>query len=173
MIIDSTYFINDISLPTDEGNYLNKLNYWITKVEKKILIDCLGYELWSLFNAELPTPTTARYTAILDGAEYTNSNGYLDYWNGLANTDKESFLAYFTYFYYVKNAQKSASGQGTTSNLFENADKADPSELLKTAYNSGYDLYYKLYDYLLVNIDTYPEWHFTEKEKEKVNIFNI
>jgi len=57
-IITDSYFIEKISLPTDNTAINNKLSVSIDRTEKKYLIDILGYELYSLFVAELPTPSS-------------------------------------------------------------------------------------------------------------------
>lgn len=172
MIIDDTYFIREISIPTDNDNYLNKLNSQIEWVEKRYLEKALGYELYSLFNAELPTPTTQRYIDILDGVEYTSdTTGRLEKWNGLKNTNKDSFLAYFTYYYYLENAKTSASGQGTTSNQFQNSEKISPNFKQVLAYNLAVEGYNKLYDFMLTNEAVYPEWNWTQIKR--INSFNL
>lgn len=173
-IIDQTYFIDDINLPTDNDNYLNKLNRFIEKTEREYLVRILGYELWNLFNAELPTPTSQRFIDILDGAEFTRQdNGNTDKWNGLKNTDLESFLAYFTYVNYSRSSQLSESSQGMTSNKFENAENISPIIKQATAWNYGVELYNKLYEFLLANESDYPEWVDAGKINDYGNSLNI
>jgi hypothetical protein len=173
-IIDDTYFIGDINLPTDNANYQNKLTRFIETTEREYLQRILGYELWKAFNAELPTPTTQRFVNIWSGAEFTNlSTGNPDNWNGLQNTELESFLAYFAYVEYVGRSQLSESGQGTTSNLFENAERLSPISNQSVAYNRGVCLYNKLYDFLEANESTYPEWVDSGKINDYGNELNI
>jgi hypothetical protein len=173
-IIDDTYFIDDIALPTDSDAQLNKLNRFIDKTEKEYLIRILDYELWKAFNAELPTPTTQRFINILNGAEFTRrDNGNLDKWNGLVNTDLESFLAYFTYVNAATSNQLSASGQGATSNLYENAQDFSPISKQATAWNKGVCLYNKLHDFLTANDSDYPEWVDNGKIDDFGNELNI
>jgi hypothetical protein len=172
-IIDETYFIDDITLPTDSDAQLNKLNRFIAKTEKNELIRILGYELWKLFNAELPIPTSQRFIDILNGAEFEDNNGNTDKWNGLSNADLESFLAYFTYVNATTSNQLSASGQGATSNLFENAQDFSPISKQATAWNEGVCLYNKLHDFLTANDSDYPEWVDSGKIDDFGNELNI
>lgn len=173
-IIDYTYFTGDISLPTDSDSQLNKLNGFIDKTEKHYLKIILGYELWKAFNAELPTPTSDRFTYILNGAEFNQINtGDLDKWEGLSNSELESFLAYFTYVQATTSNQLSASGQGATSSLFENAQDFSPIAKQSVAWNKGVELYNKLYDFLKANESDYPEWVDSGKIEDFGNIFNL
>ena len=170
-IITDSYFIEKISLPTDNTAISNKLSVSIDRAEKKYLIDILGYELYSLFVAELPTPTSQRFTDILDGAEFTNSLGNLDKWDGLKDeTTYVSMLAYFT-FYEFETSNINATGTGTTSNMYENAEKVSPVEKQLQAYNLGIEQYHKLYDFLLQNQSDYPEWVY--KNKNKLGILGV
>jgi hypothetical protein len=143
-------------LPTDNENRVNKLQSYIDSAQKEYLKKALGYELYKLFVAELPTPTTQRYIDVLDGADFTNiTTDKLDRWDGLANSDLESFLAYFTYFDYLNGENEEASGNGVTSNEFENSIFVNPRQKQVYAYNKGVDQYNKLYDFLKANEDDY------------------
>ena len=171
-IIDDTYFIGEISLPTDNTNRLNKLQVYINSSQKKYLKSVLGYELYKLFIAELPVPTSQRFIDILEGADFTNeTTDLLDRWDGLSNIELESMLAYFAYFEYTEGVYIAETSNGTTSNLFENSDRVVPIPKQVNAYNLGVKHYNKLYDFLKANEDDYPEWEFTELEK--VNFLNI
>lgn len=165
-IIDETYFVGELSLPTDNAGKVNKLQVYIDRAQKKYLIDVLGYELYALFIAELPTPSSQRFTDILEGADFTNTiTGLEDHWDGLTNTELQSLLAYFTYYQFLKSNQRGETGNGTTSNLFENSEKVSSIFNQQQAYNLGVEQYKKLRDYLLTNSDTYTEWQYIEIEK--------
>lgn len=171
-IIDKTYFIGEINLPTDNVSRVNKLQVYIDSAQKTYLKYALGYELYKLFIAELPTPSSARFTAILEGSDFTNVvTTYEDHWDGLVNTELESMLAYFAYFEYTEGVYISESGNGTTSSLFENSDRVVPISKQVNAYNKGLEQYCKLYDYLYANETTYPEWEHTTLKP--VNFLNI
>ena len=170
-IIDTTYFIGPIALPTDNVNYTNKLQVYIDLSQRKELIRVLGYPLYKLFISELPTPTSDRFTDILDGAEFTDVNGDLDKWQGLVNSEKESMLAYFAYYEYSKNERSKQTGNGNASSLFENSEHISPIDNEVTAYNLGVDQYKKLFEFLYANEDDYPEWIYTDVSKG--NIWNI
>ena len=173
-IIDYTYFVGKINLPTDNANYQNKLQLYIDEVQEKYLIYALGYELYSLFIADLPTPSAQRFTDLLDGVEYNDSLGRLTKWKGLANSDKKSLLAYFAAFEYSRNSQVYESGNGVKANLNENADRVSPISFQVTAYNLGVELYKELFHFLYQNQDDYPEWDYRYfRELQEINTFNL
>lgn len=165
-IIDKTYFIGDINLPTDNTNLVNRLNVYIEQAQIKYLQKALGYELYSLFIAQLPTPTDARFTEILTGKEYTSLlTGRLTKWTGLKNDEKESFLAYFAAYLYSYHSQDNETGNGQAQQKFENSERVSPADFQVNAYNKGVKHYYELYDFLYSNSETYPEWDFTHIKK--------
>jgi len=173
-IIDYTYFVGDINLPTDNTNYRNKLNLYIDRAQKKYLTFALGYELYTLFIADLPTPIEQRFTDMLEGVEYTDSSGLLTKWDGLKNDEKDSFLAYFTAFAYSLNSQEYESGNGMKANMSENSDRVSPVQFQKTAYNLGVKNYQKFYDFLYENRENYPEWEpYYFRGLENINKYSL
>jgi hypothetical protein len=171
-IIDESYFIGKISIPTDNNNRVNKLQTYLDNAQKKYLTKALGYELYKLFIAELPVPATQRFIDIIDGSDFTNkTTDKLDHWDGLQNSEKQSFLAYFTYVDFLEGVNATESGNGVTMNKFENSDKISPIEKQVASWNLGLEQYLKLYDFLLANEDNYPEWDFTPIGK--TNMFNL
>jgi hypothetical protein len=166
-IITNPYFIGKISIPTDNSYVSANLSTFIDRTEKQYLIDALGYELYKGFIAYVanPSPSVQRYDDILDGAEFTNSYGNLDKWDGLKDeTTYISMLAYFT-FYEFSTAHINETGKGTTVEMWENAEKISPIEKQLQAYNLGIEHYHKLYDFLLQNESDYSEWVYTHKDK--------
>ena len=173
-IIDYTYFIEHISLPTDNENTQNKLALFINDTQKKYLVKSLGYELYKLFIADLPVPVTDRFTDLLEGVDYIDTHGTHRRWNGLENTEKDTFLAYFAYYHALESGQYNATSNGVTVQVFENSELISPIAKQVYAYNEGVDRYNELYDFLYENKDTYPEWDSSEWiELKKINIFDI
>jgi len=104
-LIDSTYFINDINL--NIGVY-SDLTQYIDRFEKEVLIGLLGYTLYSEMMAAyalLPgTPLPTKWDRLINGYTY-GYNGVTIRWNGLINSDKVSFIAYYVYCQYLKAQQ--------------------------------------------------------------------
>jgi len=119
--IDSTYFVGEINIPNLSGTNSNAtaIAQAITQYEKEILIELLGYKLYSLLIADCTgeggVPVTQIYIDLVNGAEFD-----LDYggetvtlkWEGLKNTAKQSLIAYYTYYKYVEREVTHLSGVG-------------------------------------------------------------
>jgi hypothetical protein len=110
-LIDSTYFVGEINIPNLSGVNSNAtaIAQAITQYEKEILIQLLGYKLYSLLIADLTgeggVPVTQIYIDLVNGAEFTHEFGGEEItlkWEGLKNTAKQSLIAYYTYFKYVE-----------------------------------------------------------------------
>jgi hypothetical protein len=183
MIIDSTYFIREIHLP---GNVLSGslegITPVITATEKEVLMDLLGYELYTDMSTN---PTDTRWARLINGHEYTIEYGGRDQtvkWIGLANTDKISLLAYFTYFNYMRDHVSRSTVLGEVTGTSENAVGVSPAQAMSRAWNLGADLYGcvnplqpSAYDFLLEFEDDetngYEGWIFTPRDR--MNSFSI
>ena len=120
MFIDSTYFIGEINIPNLTGPASNAVNLTqaIAQYEEEILIDLLGYKLYSLLIADLDAqkePQSQIFKDLVNGAEFTHSYLGVDTllkWKGLKNTSKQSIIAYYTFFKYVERDVTHLSGAG-------------------------------------------------------------
>ncbi len=204
--IDESYFINEISIPNlGKPQTIANLNSALNKYEKDALVSILGYELYDLM-ADDDSPD--RFQEIINGADFTFSfegKTINRKWIGLVNTELESLIAYYTYYFYLKNKNTLTTAVGNVKPKVENADQSTPMLKLVTAYNRyirmrgnpyktgryispwelrNLDRYFRdqntykfynidpsLYNFLLANLSTYPEWEF-EIDK-KINEFNI
>ena len=135
-IIDESYFINDIAIANTSSESTGaSLNSAIVKREKEALISVLGYELYELFIANL---TVQIYKDILDGKEFSFSfcgKTVTRKWVGLANTEKISLIAYYTYFFYEKDRNEFNSGVGFVKPKVENAVQENPGLKFVNAWN--------------------------------------
>ena len=100
MIIDESYFINDIAIGnTNNDAIVAALNSSIVKREKEALLSIMGYELYDLF---INNPTDQIYLDIVNGKEFSFEfcgKTATRKWIGLANSEKVSLLAYYSYFF--------------------------------------------------------------------------
>ena len=154
-LIDSTYFVKDINVPS--STYSDLDNY-ITRYEKEILQKLLGYELWKLVAAY--DGTAGVITDFVEGKEYTNSAGDLDKWNGITNTDLVSLVAYYVFYHWVRDKETTTGTNGTLQLVSENSLGASPAQRLHGAWVNLRDLYDKAYDFLSEHMDDYPTWVF-------------
>jgi len=165
-LIDSTYFVLDIAIPDSEYSNLDE---YIVKYEREILMRLFGYELYTFVAAYNPN-SEQRIKDIVLGKEYT-VNGKLAKWNGLINDDKESLIAYYTYYWYVRNNATTLQTTGMMKMVSENAAPVSAIQKLSAAYIRFEELQKSAYDYLTNHIDQYPEWEYTEEGS--VNIFDL
>lgn len=115
--IDNTYFVGEINIPNQKINTI-VLDQAIFQYEKEILIKLLGYKLYSLLMADLDVsgnPQTQIYIDLVNGAEFTHTyrgQQVLLKWEGLKNADKQSLIAYYTFYQYVLRDVTHLSGTG-------------------------------------------------------------
>lgn len=160
MIIDSTYFIRGINIPSSA---YSDLDMYIETYEKEMLINLLGYSLYSEFKAELdaehdlipavlddennvitpeiPAVTLSeKWANFRDGLTYTYG-GLTVRWNGLRNSDKISPIAFFVYCRYVEAKQVLLSTTGANQPKQENSTFADSVPKYVKAWNDFVELY--------------------------------
>ena len=163
-IIDSTYFIRDINLPSGA---FSDLDLYIETYEKEMLIKLLGYSLYAEFIAGIADPSPAqKWLDLRDGLTYTYA-GKTVRWNGLKNTDKISPIAYYVFCKYVVSKQIAQTQTGANLPKQENSTVADNVPKLVNAWNSFLSLYgysgQSAYEgsalnFLLAHSDTYDSY---------------
>lgn len=171
-LTDKTYFVKDINIPASD---YSDLDNYITRYEKEILIKLLGYELYTLVAAYDGTPGVI--TDLVEGKEYTVNDKTVK-WNGLVNSDLVSLIAYYVFYWWVRNKVVTVSTVGTLKQKGENADNASSNQILATAWNKMEHLYQSTdypyesaYTFLTENESDYPTWEFTPIGK--INSFGI
>lgn len=136
-LIDDEYFIRDIALPNlNKSDNLEAINSAIELYQEEVLKSVLGYSLYSLFIAD--PESEQRFQDIRDGKEFTfNFNGYevTRKYNGLANEELKSLIAYYVYFKYVGNRASHMGGVGNNMPSTENATRIDPNYKMVNAWN--------------------------------------
>lgn len=137
MIIDESYFINRIAIAnTNNTSVEASLNAAILEYEKEALLSALGYELYELFIAN---PTVQIYKDILDGKEFSFEfcgKTVTRKWIGLANSEKDSLLAYYTYVNYEKDRNTFNSSVGFVTPKVENAEQSNPRLKYVNSWNA-------------------------------------
>jgi len=137
MIIDESYFINDIAISNTNNTSIEAaLNSAIVKREKEALISILGYELYKLFIDNL---TDQIYLDIVEGKEFSFEfcgKTVTRKWIGLTNSDKVSLLAYYTYFFYERDRNVFNSSIGFVTPKPENAEQDNPRGNYVNSWNN-------------------------------------
>lgn len=177
-LIDKTYFRFDVSIP--DGQFSDVEN-WIDRYEKEILTQLLGYELYKLVSTT--TDKRGRLYDLLNGKEYPvsfNGRDQLVKWNGLINEDKVSLIAYYVFYQYYRHRTTLPSMTGRISPKLDNSEPATMAVMIGEAWSRLRELYGysgqdelapSAYNFLLANVDDYPELIFTELGS--VNAFDL
>jgi len=166
-LTDKTYYVLDINIPDSQYNDLQAV---IDRYEKPILVQLLGYELYKEVTAYSVT-SEQRIKDIVEGKEYTDSSGNLTKWEGLTNARKESLIAYYVYYYYLKNHASSLQTTGVMAAKNENAVQVTGAIKAAAAWTRLNELYYEAYSFLSQHESEYPEWDFTALGN--VNTFDL
>lgn len=206
--IDGSYFTGEIMIPNldqevEEGEtYNSEINQAISQYQKEVLTDLLGYSLYKALIADLDgngNPQSQRFIDLINGAEFSNDYRFTQTlkWNGFANAEKKSLIAYFTYYKWLKKNHSHLSDVGNTKPEAENAERFDPTFKAVNAWQRMLDLYGEVpeeysevipsvlqasetclfndepsaYNFLYANKETYPEWIF--KPKWTINSFGL
>lgn len=150
MIIDNTYFKNEIYIPhakpsvNDEVVAVDiELVSFINEYERDCLIKCLGFSLFNEFLAVLDSTkpnglvdgVNAKWNDLLNGKTYANSAGVQVAWRGIRFKSSKaegakpdvSFLANYIYWFYEQERETSNSGIGHVKEKSKNAENVSAS----------------------------------------------
>jgi len=138
MIIDNTYFVNEIFIPhakpsiTDDVTAVDEdITSFIKTYSTECLAKCLGFVLFKEFSSKLDSSKAnglsdgvdEKWNKLLNGTEYT-SNGELVYWKGIRSKTgdvyNKSFLADYVYYFYEKNDDDDRVGIGNVKLVGKN-----------------------------------------------------
>lgn len=188
-LIDSTYFRGEL-LITDKGAIATDLQQAIDQYEPEILKAALGYRIYKEViktGVDLVEP----YKSLVQGAEFEieiNGELMLMKWEGLANTQKKSFIANYVYYNYMKRNYIQPSQVGTNQPIAKNTVMVSPYPKMVNAWNQMVEMYGmfpnswfrdnrflmtkpdgtqiytddpNLYNYMCANIDKFQDWIFT------------
>ena len=146
------------------------------------------------------TPQTQRFIDLVDGKEFSfevNGSTINTKWEGLINEDKVSLISYYIYFNYRNQFENVFTGVNEVQSISENSTFVSVMpRLVDTWFNflqlygdlpiginqynanflnnesySYYNVEPSAYNFLLANLDDYPEWVF--KPLGKLNIWGI
>lgn len=167
-----SYFVIDINLPVDEIQ--TEIDGYIARFEREILIKTLGFDLYYNFIAALSGTPDQKWLDLRDGKIYVQ-DGVNKRWRGLINDEKESLIAYYVYYQFLKSNNQYASGNGVKLVNSENSVNQSPIQKQKDAYNRMVDLISEMDDFIQysnsIDSTTYPNYE--PEVIRKVNIFNI
>lgn len=172
-LIDTTYFIRELHLPTDEIG--TELTSFIDRFEPEILQKRLSYDLYRAFKAGLLENQIAqKWIDLRDGKEY-QSGGIYYKWRGLINSDKISLIANYVFYQFSIYGSTFNSSVGLQSIKSENSTIADYRDKQTLVYNQMINYIAELDAFITysnsVDSTTYPNYDPTPIRR--VNKFNI
>jgi hypothetical protein len=182
-IINRNFFVGEINIPNANSVSISEtLDLFIEKYENDFLINVLGQELYSDFITGVSQPVIDQiWKDLIFGKTYTHQNQNYT-WKGLVATRKpsltvsiedetieplsetdtpvryESLIAYYIYYWYVRNNVTQTAAMGEVSSSTENAMNSSPAYKLTRAWNWMSEWVEKLVHYLDANTDSYPNW---------------
>lgn len=117
--IDKTYFQGIIAIPNKDEEFV-QLGQLIKDSSNLIIKDVLGYDLLKqLLDANL-NDTTSKFYKLMYGTEYT-VNGVVCKWKGFINDEKQSLLAYYTFYKWADSEWLLNFGGGSGTIIPDNA----------------------------------------------------
>jgi hypothetical protein len=183
-LIDNTYFIREISLPSKWLETGGLIESYIPMYEAQVLTELLGYTEYKSLKTEIEAGSySSKWKNFVEGVEYeVEYNGVTQTvnWNGLINAEKISFIAYYIYYFIIKDHITKTDSLGELLSLSENATRINPADKMAYSWNRYTELYGctgdtvvtpSAYRYLKENEDTYPAWIFTKTAR--INSFGI
>lgn len=143
---------------------------------------------------------TQRFIDLVDGEEFSfevNGNTINTKWEGLVNEDKVSLISYYIYFNYRNQLENSYTSTNEIQSISENSIPVSvmprlvdvwfhfiqlygdlpvgidnySSSFLNNENYIHYNIEPSAYNFLLTNLEDYPEWVF--KPYGKLNLFGI
>jgi hypothetical protein len=177
MLIDKSYFVLEINIPTGSVPVLDRLNGFIEQYEIEFLHKVLGYPLADQFIAGYAAvPPAQKWVNLATGTTYT-LNGKTIKWNGLLmTTPKRSPIANYIYYWYSRDAHTKTSTMGETKAKVENSEPITPAWKMVAAWAKMQLWINDLFNFLEAHKDTYG---FTRTKYDiqcefgNINEFNI
>lgn len=157
-LIDASYFINDINIPTNEFETLQPL---IDRYENDFLVVLFGYELAQQIKDYDEMTSDQRIIDIVEGAAFSlvlDNMSRIVKWRGLINEELRSIIAYHIFYWYVRDNATVLSSIGMIKPQGENSQMADNSMKLMAANRSMVNEFEMLYIFMSENKAVYPEW---------------
>ena len=176
-LIDQTYFKGTIAIPASKYEPIQGV---IDKYEPQLITDLFGYELAKLIKDYDPLISEQRIIDIVQGKEFTTRGGYLQMWNGLINSEKESVIAYYVFYKWAIEREIISTRSAAIKPTPENSENVSFETKAFAAYNHMLDFYgYRgqcdyapsCFNFMYANQDLYPEWKF--KEKRPINFLGL
>lgn len=157
-----TQFVGDINVSNSAPSFSEGANLatMINTYEQEYLTEVLGYELFKAFDAAyniVTPPVSGIWYDLANGAEFTDSLGRLNKWQGF-KTAPFNPIAYYVYYRLLASNSIIITGHGASVAKTENSVIVSPTPKMIRAYNKMVDFTMILDDFLTVNIADYADY---------------
>lgn len=151
-LIDETYFIKDLIIPTTGGldvpNLENPFEIWIDKYARLLLQNALGNVLFNELDSQikdgnLNTDADQKWKDLVNGTSYTYG-GKSYHWKGLIFTEgtfKGSILAHYVYYHWHVEQLSRMSGMGEVKGNAVNATNVNSTSRTVKIWNEYIEMY--------------------------------
>lgn len=161
MIIDNTYFKNEIYIPQAKPSMTSsvtsvaaEISEFIAEYVEEALIECLGSKLAYEFISNLDSTkdnglkdsADAKWNTLLNGEDYIDSEGESKKWKGIryksieANPYNKSLLAYYVYYFFERDFDITRSNIGNQQEEGEGGRRVSADVKTVKAFNKFIDL---------------------------------
>lgn len=174
-LIDQTYFQKrKTSIPNiNQPEVLAELNDYIAIYEPDYLINVLGRDLKTDFETGIEQATPdQKWLNLRDGAEFEYKDVKYT-WKGFVRTTKESPIAYYVMYWFVRETNVQFTGVGTTISISENSERISPSRRLVSLWNDMVSDNEILVKFLLANESDYTNYAPENTLTEIIDIYGI
>lgn len=164
-LIDVSFFESGLrTIPNvDKQTVKDRIEQAITTYQDYFLKEQFGYEFQKLM---LANPTDPIYANVIDGAEWTDYNGFLQKWDGLLEP-----LADYVFYKFIKENIIKFDGVGFSASSTENASLVQPIQIPVMVYNRFVEQMEHLYDYLIYSDFDYSKIKW--QQRRFINEFGI
>lgn len=178
-LVDDSYFINEISLPNLDKKP-NTVISLIEKYEKEILISLLGYELYREFTEGLTQdPVDQKWIDLRDGKEFDfdfDGRTITTKWEGLVNVEKESLIAYFSYYKMRERNKTTTTSVNEVRGKLENSETVNEARKMINAWKNLIKLYgsvcYSIDGFNISGLSTYQNRFYFDKYQRTYDTYN-
>lgn len=160
-LITPAYFVGEINIPNAGTPKVDeRITTFINQYEPDCLEKLLGKALYASYKSDA---TTARMLGLLNGIDYTVS-GTTYHWNGLIEGNNVSLIAYYIYFYMMKDMATITTQIGEKVVVAEDTKAVSSGDKRVNAWNRFSLKAHNLFSFLWNN-SGYPEVSWTDLVK--------
>lgn len=158
LLITPAFFVADLTIPNIGNPKVDeRVNSYITRLEPQCLELILGKALYASYMSDA---ATLRMLELINGVDYL-VNGATFHWNGLKEYGNVSLVAYYIYFYMMKDMATMTTGIGEKVVITEDTKAVSSGDKRVSAWNNFSKRANNLISFLWNNA-SYPEVNWSQ-----------